>query len=438
MRCFLILWLVTLLLSISPLRAQEEEPPDGPFVRVEVDPETVSVGEAAVMRVTVLAPTWFPEPPVWPSFEIANALVMLPPDSSRSVTERIGRDNWAGVVRSYRLYPQLAGEYRITGQTLDVTYADPQTREPIFLSLDVPDIVITSAVPPGAETLDPLLIGTSLTLEEETTGITDELEAGDAVVRSVTATIDGMPAMFLPPLIAPLDDAGLSALVRQPIVEDRQNERSDAIESATRSESVSYVFETGGTFVLPAIELSWWNTETSVIETATLPETTLTVASAPGTPAAESGSTRTGLVTLWSAVVLVVLAALVVVFYLAWPRLRAWRTQRHARYLASEAYAFRCLENAARHGGLSDVDRQRQIWLARLNVRDREPIEATTGDALSRAFAERYAPGRQPEALSQEERQDLLTSLRKARAQPRSTTARSTERRLPAHLNPVS
>ena len=434
-----LLSLLAFFLAFSPLDAQEQEPPDGPFVRVQVDPDSVTVGQAAVVRVTVLAPTWFPKPPVWPSFEIANALVMLPPDSSRSISERIGRDNWAGIVRSYRFYPQLAGEYRITGQSLDITYADPQTRQPIEVSIDVPDIVVISTVPPGAEALDPLLIGTSLTLEEEITGITDELEAGDAVVRTVTAQIDGMPAMFLPPLIQSLDDAGLSALVRQPVVEDQANERSGTIETATRTESVSYVFETGGTFTLPAIELAWWNTETGTVETAKLAETALDVASAPGAPRAESASSRTDRVTIWGALVVALFGILAAVFFLTRHRLQTWKANRHARYIESEKYGFRCLKRAVKSGSLSDVDRQLTIWLAQVGKDDRCSDDVSSArDVLSRAFEQRYAPAGQPAALTDRERRDLLAALRRASAQLPSRAARSADHRLPTRLNPVS
>ena len=57
-----------------------------PIVRVSVTPETVSVGESAELRVTVLVPTWFPRPPVYPAFELANAITRLPADSSYPVS----------------------------------------------------------------------------------------------------------------------------------------------------------------------------------------------------------------------------------------------------------------------------------------------------------------------------------------------------------------
>ena len=67
---------------------------DLPFVRVEVTPAEIAVDEPIRLRVTVLAPTGFPQPPTFPSFEISNAIVRLPPDSSRATSERVNRETY--------------------------------------------------------------------------------------------------------------------------------------------------------------------------------------------------------------------------------------------------------------------------------------------------------------------------------------------------------
>ena len=64
-----------------------------PKVRIEIEPETVSVGQSARLRVTVLVPTWFTAPPVYPTFEKVNAITRLPPDSSFPTSERVGGES---------------------------------------------------------------------------------------------------------------------------------------------------------------------------------------------------------------------------------------------------------------------------------------------------------------------------------------------------------
>ena len=76
------------------------EIPQDPVVQIDLQPDTVTVGEAATLRVTVLGPTWFPKPPVFPSFEVPNAIVRLPPDSSRPTSAEVNGERWNGVSRA--------------------------------------------------------------------------------------------------------------------------------------------------------------------------------------------------------------------------------------------------------------------------------------------------------------------------------------------------
>ena len=74
--------LLALIAIVCSTVSLAQDQPD-PIIRVSLEPEAVNVGEAAELRITVLGPTWFPEPPEFPSFEVPNALVRLPPNSSR-------------------------------------------------------------------------------------------------------------------------------------------------------------------------------------------------------------------------------------------------------------------------------------------------------------------------------------------------------------------
>ena len=180
-------WLTCcLLLVVLPAWAATE-----PVVRVAVMPDTVRVGEAAELQVTVLVPTWFTKPPVYPSFELANAITRLPPDSSYPTSERVGRETWSGIVRSYRVWPLLDARYRISGETLTVTFANPGAA-PVTAEVEVPEIVLRGIVPDGAAELDPYIAGRSLKLSLEVEGDISGLEAGDALVLTYRAELDGI------------------------------------------------------------------------------------------------------------------------------------------------------------------------------------------------------------------------------------------------------
>jgi hypothetical protein len=141
-------------------------------------PEVVAVGEAAELTVTVLVPTWFTRPPVYPSFELANAITRQPADNSYPIRERVGSDSWSGIVRSYEVYPLLGATYRLSGQSMSIAYADPG-KDPVIMDVELPEIVFRGSVPGGAETLHPYIAGRSLALSLEVDGATDALAAGE-------------------------------------------------------------------------------------------------------------------------------------------------------------------------------------------------------------------------------------------------------------------
>ena len=132
------------IIVFSAIAAAEE----GPIVRAEVTPTTVAVGETIELRVSVLVPTWFTRPPIYPNIELANAITRLPDDSSFSMRERVGNDSWSGIVRSYEILPLFGANYRLSGQSMSISYANPGS-DPITVDVDVPEVSFQGSVPAG-------------------------------------------------------------------------------------------------------------------------------------------------------------------------------------------------------------------------------------------------------------------------------------------------
>ena len=332
------------------VQAQEQ-----PIVRVAVTPETVNVGESAQVRVTVLVPTWFTRPPVYPGFELANTITRLPPDSSFSIIERIDRETWAGIVRNYRVYPMLGASYRISGQVITVTYANPGS-SPITVDVAVPEIVFRGQVPAGAESLEPYLAGRQLSFSREIEGDVSELEAGDALVVRYTAELDGLPAIFLPPLAPELQFDGVSVYADAPKVEDN--------EVARRSEKLTLVFDAGGEFSVPDVELSFWNTESGSVERVVAEGFAVAVAGAPVVPStADVASERR-----WPQIVALLVIALVVLFAVRYwaPMLVRYYRDVAERRRNTERHAFTQLEKAIASQRPEAAYHALLAWLERL------------------------------------------------------------------------
>lgn len=344
-----------LLIQVANAHAQD----GAPVVLAEVEPAVVTVGEPVSLRVSVFAPTWFPQPPVFPSFELPNTLTVRPPNSGGPTSRRVGRETWSGVQRRYDIYPLTEGEFQLSGRSVRLVYADPESRAPISVDVAVPGASFSGRVPPGAEGLDPFIAGSALDLRQEVEADTSTLAAGDALVLRYRARLEGMPSMFLPPLFPGVELPGLSVYRDEP-------ELSDEDGIAERLETVTLVFQGGGEFTLPARELEWWHRSGQRVETARIPPLTLRIA---GVPLASDPIADTSRVAWWW--LLAGGATVLLGGAVARRPVQQWLAARQAardHFRRSEAYAFTLLRKRIGSGDPHLVYRALLDWLGRLDT----------------------------------------------------------------------
>jgi len=326
-----------------------------PIVRATVSPETVNVGESAELTVTILVPTWFTRPSTYPSFELANAITRLPADSSYNIRERIGNESWPGIVRTYEIYPLLGATYRLSGLSIEVTYANPGG-DPRTTAVRIPEVAIRGQVPAGAESLEPYIAGQSLSLRLNIEGELDSLDAGDAVVLEYVAELEGLPAIFIPPLAPDLQLEGVSIYADVPDVEDGP--------PARRSEKLTLVFDAGGEFSIPGKELEYWNTESNSVETAAAEGLVISVAGPAGpAPAADTSTTLQ-----WPRLIALLAgsAALLIIVWRGVPALARRYRDAAERRRQTEHYAFTQLMRALASGDNATAYHALLHWIARL------------------------------------------------------------------------
>ncbi len=400
---------------------------EAPIVRIEIEPRVVSVGEPVALTITVLAPTWFPKPPVYPSFDLANAMTRLPPDSSYPISERVGTETWSGITRSYEIYPLIAASYQLDAKTVTVTWADPDTRSPITRDVELPAVAFRAVVPPGAEGLDPYLAGRALTITRDIDGEVEELWVGDAIVVRYTAELTGLAAVFLPPMFPKPYAEGAKVYAKAPLVEDGHEG-----EPSRRVETLTFVLETSGELALPGVELDWWNTTTNTLETASVPALSLPVS---GTllsvvqPGSTGGNILAGLLLLG-------LAAAGVTARRWLPLVRSrWLEARETR-LRSESHAFGELRRSLRAGEARAVHHALLKWLERLQpgldirVFANEHGDSALEEGVENVIASLYADPNEPFV-----RNDLGRGLAEARKHLLSSRAAAARSGLPP-LNP--
>ena len=418
---FVTLMIIALLSSAAAL-AQ-----DRPIVRAEITPETVAVGESVELKVTVLVPTWFTRPSIYPTFELANAITRLPDDSSYSIRERVGNDSWSGIVRSYEILPLFGASYRLNGQSMLITYANPGS-EAVTMDVEVPEVFFRGSVPAGAATLDPYVAGRSLKLSLSVEGDSEDLAVGDALVLSYVAELDGLPAIFLPPLAPPLSFDGVSVYADAPDLTDGT--------PARRSEKITLVFDAGGEFIVPGLTLGFWNTASNSIDSATVEGLSISVAGPVAAPLSDTAVAERRWLSWLSIVVgLSVLAYVIYAFgSVAAGHYRA-AVERRKR---SEPYAFAALQTALRANKAGEAYRAMLTWLERLNPdMSMRQLASSYGDetlladveALSMMNFAREGDGGDGEI------DRLANALAKARGRYLSQTSMAVENVLPP-LNP--
>lgn len=376
-----------------------------PVVRVQVTPDSVIVGEAVELTVTVLVPTWFTRPSVYPTFELANAMTRMPADNSYTMRERIGNESWSGIVRSYEVYPLMGATYRLGGQVMSITYANPGS-EPLTVDVELSELVFRGVVPAGAESLEPYLAGRDLELSLDIEGEQDNLVAGDALVLRYTAELDGLPAIFLPPLVPDLQFDGVSIYEDVPEVEDGT--------LARRSEKVTLVFDAGGEFTIPDLELSYWSTETKSIETATVAGLAISVEGPPAAPASADEMQRSR----WPQITWLI-AGLAASLLIAWRGApvvaRRYREARERRQ-QSERHAFKLLSRALGSENSETVYAALLQWISRLDTgMSIRQFAAKFGDESLRAAVEALSAGIYSDAGHPGELRSVRSKLAAAR-----------------------
>ncbi|WP_065750201.1 BatD family protein [Bradyrhizobium paxllaeri] len=440
-----------LLPSAAPrVFAQQATAPE-PILNVSIDPARVVVGQKALLRVEVMAPNYMTSPPELPGFQVRNAVTRQLQNVNTN-DERNGI-SYAGVRFEFAIYPQEPGAYAISDQKLTVRYAaePPATRETV---LAVPPVAFEAFIPDAASALHPFVAASRLSAEQTVQRSSEQLKSGDAVTRTVTIKAEGLPAMLLPPQTLVAID-GMALYPAQPSLQDHVDGRTDAMTS-TRIDSATYMLQRPGNYILPAIDIAWWNTDSGKIERIHLDEVPLAVAANPAEPMAGGATgqgTRwsvNGIVDLVAEHWLVALLAFIVLAAIAWFAPRAsrivaanWR-RRRAAYLQSEEFSFDQLRHAARGGDARATYFALLDWLQRFEPAAPDhtihSLKAAAKDAeldseLRSMERQLFAP---PAGAGDWSPRRLLRRVKLARRNlRRQAVAVSARRQLPSEINPA-
>ena len=121
----------------------------------------------------------------------------------------------------------------------------------------------------------------SLTLSEAWSDNPPRFTVGEPVTRSITITARGLTGEQLPPITANLTSNDFKFYPDQPEITSDTDAQGKL---GARKESMAIVPTRAGELTLPAIEVTWWDTQRDQLQNATLPARTVTVAPATAKP----------------------------------------------------------------------------------------------------------------------------------------------------------
>lgn len=222
------------------------------------------------------------------------------------------------VERDYLVFPQRSGRISLPGPVLAARVVDARAGDPLADVFSTPfgnpfagmmggtrplriqgnAIVLDVQPRPVAAGGQDWLPARALRLEESWRPATGAIRAGEPLTRHLRLSALGLDAARLPDLTARMAlPEGIKAYPDQPRLNDQV--KADTLEGS-REQDVALIASRPGRYTLPALRLSWWDTEAARPREVVLPERTLDVLPAPAAAssadAADTADTSSGAV----------------------------------------------------------------------------------------------------------------------------------------------
>lgn len=179
------------------------------------------------------------------------------------------------VERVYAIYPQESGELEISPARFEarVLRAGRITGRKVFESEPQTVTVLPIPAPPEEHPDADWLPARDVLLSEEWSREPDEIRAGEPITRRVMISALGQLETQIPALEPPTP-AGINVYPDKPELNRRVEARGIR---GIREDQYAMIGTAAGTFMLPALEVPWWNIDAGEWQVASLPERTISI-----------------------------------------------------------------------------------------------------------------------------------------------------------------
>ena len=220
---------------------------------VSLNTKTVYIGQPVEMKVSVFTTTWFTAGVDVGNINVDGALTVY--FRSLSTSKMVGNQRYSGVEFYYNLFPTKSGVIEVPVLEINVESPEEGGYKGIKRVIKTkPKSLTVNPIPLGYNANN-WLVASSLSVRESWSQPLTNVKVGDVLQRTITRSANGTVSEFIPATL--VDSAsGVSLYPKRPKV---NTHKSKTGVSATRSETVNYLFEKEGVVTLPAVEYVYWN-----------------------------------------------------------------------------------------------------------------------------------------------------------------------------------
>lgn len=202
--------------------------------------------------------------------------------SEQQYQKRINGKLFGVVEVVYAIFPERSGTLTIPPLVWNVAadsgrgghFSDPFFNRGQTLRLrSREEIVEVNAQPANYPNAAPWLPASAVTLLQSWSAEPEQFRVGEPITRTITLQGTGLTSAQLPPLTLAETD-GLRYYPDQPQLDDAAS--ASGI-NGSRTESYAIVPTRAGTFTLPEVSVSWWDTQTNHLRVTTLEAQTISV-----------------------------------------------------------------------------------------------------------------------------------------------------------------
>jgi len=236
------------------------------------------VGQKVSIIVEVFSPNYFTGSTRFTLPDIAGAVFYKPEDRAVVRSQTVDGATYSVQRHEISFYAQRPGVFNIPPFRVRYGTMDSASNKKTQHSELTEPIRIQAGMPKGAEHLRSLISATELKVKETWTPANQAtFTAGNALQRKITFQAPDIPGMVFPALSIPETD-GIRIYRERAQINDRINRGSLTGE---RMEKISYVFQHPGDYVLPEIQITWWDLQHKQLQVITLPAQSFEVLPAP-------------------------------------------------------------------------------------------------------------------------------------------------------------